>query len=411
MDFYTETVNGSLRLLVIPRRHSQTVACRVYIKCGSRHDGELRGLAHLLEHMLFRGTRHRCTEELFHAVERWGGKIRVTTGKEYTSVGFVLPARELEVGLEITADVLLNPLFPASAFIEEKAVVATEVVATQDQQQVLWDLLAHTLWQRHPLRYPIGGDVLSLAAIDLAHLQAHHRHHFQPRRSVVVIAGDVKMQDCRQAVERLFGTYRDGEGPSEAEPPSVEPPLRGVREAHLEKDTHQSHLLMAWPVGGMGMVERPALKLLEAILGGGGSSRLYRGLRMNNGLVYGVSVSTTLYEDVGYLAVHTTCDPQDLAKVRRIILDEVDRLGRIPVESGELCDAQRQYEGALLINFETNYRLAGLFGTSALLHRVRPFEELRAGVRAVSVEDVLATARSYLSPEHYVAVTVGRRQA
>jgi len=409
VSLLSETANRSLRLLVVPRRHSQTVACRAFVKCGSRHDGSLRGLAHLLEHMLFRGTQHYKAEELFYKIEGLGGKIKVGTGKEYTSVGFVLPAQEVETGLEVVADVIANPLFPARAFDEEKAIIANEIAATRDQQQVLWDMLAYTLWQHHPLRYSISGDVLSLAAIGLPDLWAHYRRHFQPSRSVLVIVGDVEPASCVQAVERLFAAYKDGAGSAEQEVTRIEPPLDAVREAHLEKDTHQSHLLIGWPIGGMDVAERQVYKLLESILGRGGSSRLYRSLRMNGGLVYGVSASTTLYEDVGYFAIYTTCDPQDLPNVHRTILAEVKKLGQEPIAPDELRDAQRQYEGSLLVNFETNYRLAGLLGTDALLHRVQTCDELRARVQAVSVEDMLTTAHRYLSPERYVAVTAGRK--
>ena len=409
VDWHDQTVNGSLRVLIIPRLHSQTVAGRVFVKCGSRHDGYQHGLAHLLEHMLFRGTRQRDAGDLFQMVESLGGKIRVATGKEYTSVGFVLPAAALETGLGVAADVLINPLFPASAFNNEKAIIANEIAATRDQQQVIWDLLAYTMWQHHPLRYAIGGDVLSLATISLADLRAHYERYFQPRRTVVVIAGDVDIESCSQLTAGLFEAYRNREASPETDMPLAEPPLDEVREAHLEKDTHQSHLLIGWPIGGMEMVERHIFKLLESLIGRGGSSRLYRSLRMSGGLVYSVSASTTLYEDVGYFAIHTTCDPQDLAVVQQTILAEVARLGQEPIDTNELRNAQRQYEGALLVNFETNYRLAGLFGSSALLPRVQSFDEFRASVRSASVEDVLTTARAYLSPERYVAVTVGRR--
>jgi predicted Zn-dependent peptidase len=154
--------------------------------------------------------------------------------------------------------------------------------------------------------------------------------------------------------------------------------------------------------------DRSALKVIERVLGMGGSARLYQRLREETRLVYSVHTVTAHYEDAGYLAVKTACDPQHAMQVQQAILEEWDRLCQQGVSEDELAAAKSNYAGTLARRFETNLALASIFGVEGLLHRVETFEEAVGRINAVGRDDVLRMARQYLDVDRYVAVSVGR---
>jgi predicted Zn-dependent peptidase len=176
----------------------------------------------------------------------------------------------------------------------------------------------------------------------------------------------------------------------------------------LSKDVHQAHLLIGVLTVSMKHEDRSALKVIERVLGMGGSARLYQRLREERRLVYSVNTVTAHYEDAGYFAVHTACDPQNVAQVQQTILDEWDRLRHQGVSEDELSAAKSNYAGTLARRFETNLALASIFGVEGLLHRVETFEEAVGRINAVGRDAVLRVARQYLDVDRYVAAAVGR---
>jgi predicted Zn-dependent peptidase len=167
-------------------------------------------------------------------------------------------------------------------------------------------------------------------------------------------------------------------------------------------------LLIGVPMVSMKHQDRSALKVIERVLGMGGSARLYQRLREETRLVYSVNTVTAHYEDAGYFAVHTACDPQHVAQVRQAVLDECDALRQQGVSESELDAAKDNYAGTLTRRFETNLALAGIFGVEGLLHRVETLEEAVRRINAVRRDDVMRAAQKYLDVDRYVAVSVGR---
>jgi predicted Zn-dependent peptidase len=179
--------------------------------------------------------------------------------------------------------------------------------------------------------------------------------------------------------------------------------------AHLEKGVQQTCLLIGVPTVSMKNEDRSALKVLERVLGMGGSARLYQRLREEKQLAYSVNTVTAHYEDMGYLAALTVCDADSVREVRQAILEEWDRLRQYTVSSNELRDAKSNYAGTQARRAETNLALANIYGTQGLLHRVETFAESISRINAVEPDDVLRVAQAYLDPERHVIATVGRR--
>lgn len=414
-DWQLVLLPNGLRLITIARPGTPTVAVRAYIRAGSRYDVEQKrpdspdpplGLAHLTEHLLFKGTRHHSQRELFAAVERLGGVLEAGTTKEYTTLYAVTPRRGLVSAVDILAEVLTAPGLREEDFWQEKLVVLEEICRVQDRQSVIFDLFAETLWQEHPLRYPILGTLEGLHDLDYEPLLSFYRQRYVAGNMLLVVCGDIEHEEARRMVVERFQALPAGLEQPPA--PVREPPLNELRSGHLSKDVHQAHLLMGVPTVSMKHEDRSALKVIERVLGMGGSARLYQRLREERRLAYSVNTVTAHYEDAGYFAVHTACDPQNVAQVQQTILDEWDRLRHQGVSEDELSAAKSNYAGTLARRFETNLALASIFGVEGLLHRVETFEEAVERINAVGRDDVLRVAHKYLDVDRYVAVSVGR---
>jgi predicted Zn-dependent peptidase len=362
----------------------------------------------LTEHLLLKGTRHHSQREIFAAVERLGGLLEAGTTKEYTTLWAVTPAQGLEVVIELLAEVLTAPVLREKGFWQEKLVVLEEMRRAQDRESVIFDLFAEALWQEHPLRHPIMGNLEGLHDLDYEFLLSFHQQRYVAGNMLLVVCGGIEHEEARRLVAHKFAALPAG--PEQPPTPVREPPLNEMRSGYLSKDVHQAHLLIGVPTVSMKHEDRSALKVMERVLGMGGSARLYQRLREETQLVYSVHTVTAHYEDAGYLAVKTACDPQHAAQVQQAILEEWRKLRRQEVSEDELSAAKSNYAGTLARRFETNLALASIFGVEGLLHRVETFEEAIGRINAVGCDDVLQVARQYLDVDRYVCVSVGRER-
>lgn len=412
LDWKPSHLPNGLRLITATRPGSPTVALRAYIRAGSRYDYEggphaQVGQAHMLEHLLFKGTARRSQRQIFAAIEGLGGALQAATTKECVDVSAVTLPGDLALAVEIVAEVLAAPRLDEDQFWKEKLVVLQEIQRAGDRQSILFDFFTKTLWEAHPLRHTVLGDLEGLKAMDGAILRAFHRQRYVGGNMLLVICGDIDHDRAQELAASSFGALPAG---SEQPPlPVREPPLSGIRTAHLAKDMHQTHLLAGVPTVGMKRPDRSALKVIERVLGMGGSGRLYQRLREEQQLVYSVGTATANYEDAGFFLVQTACAPEKVEQALAAILAEWDALRCDGVSAEELARAKGNYAGTLARRFETNLALAGILGLEGLLHRVETLQEAVARINAVSHDDVVRVARAYLDPERYVAVTVGRK--
>lgn len=422
MNWQITALENGLRVITIHRPGTRTVAARVYVRAGSRYDGPHSGLAHFLEHMLFKGTATRSPRQIYAAIEACGGEINATTTREYASLRTVTLARDLPLALELLADVVTRPALAEDAFLNEKLVVLQEIQQANDRIEVLYDLFVQTLWQQHPLRGPVLGTLEGLRDLELESLRAFHRERYVTGNALLVICGDVEPETALalalRPLDELGTTQAQGtaqaaftefpHGPEQPPEPVEELPLVECRLAHLEKDIHRTYLLIGVPTVGMKNPDRSPLKAIELALGMGGSGRLYQRLREEQGLVYSVNTVIANYEDVGFLGVRAACAPENMGAVREAILAEWDALRQDGLNEHELEAVKGNYAGTLARRFETNAAVAGIFGIEGLLYQVEPFDEAVARIEAVTQAQVLNAAQRYLNCERYVLATVGR---
>ena len=411
LDHRLLALPNGLRLITISRPGTPTVAVRAYVRAGSRYDvaegaRPFLGLAHCTEHLLFQGTAVRRQRELFSAVERLGGVLEAGTSKEYTALHALTPRQGLATALDVLAEVLTKPALREEDFWKEKLVLLEEIHRAQDRHSVIFEIFAQTLWQEHPLRHPVHGTLQGLHDLDYHSLLSFHRQRYVTGNMLLVVAGDIHHEETSRLVADRFGGLC--RGPEQLPSPAHEPPLNGPRAVHLDKDLNQYHLVLGVPTVSMKHGDRSGLKVIERVLGMGGSARLYQRLREQTQLVYSVNTVTAQYEDAGFFAVHVACDPTHVHQVQQIILREWDDLRDDGVSEDELSAAKTNYAGNLARRFETNLAIAGIFGVEGLLHRIEPFQSAVDRINAVQRDDVVRVARRYLNSECTVRVSVGR---
>jgi len=381
------------------------VAIKVCVRAGSRYDGEAAGTSHLLEHLLLSGTQHRSALEIHDAIDSLGGDINAQTGKEYIAFHCVMPASHWLTGLDVLSDVLIYPLLDEQALVREKSVVLEEMRRSKDQSRIIFSLFAQTLWQKHPLRHPILGYPEQVLSLDRETLIRVYQRHFTTGNVVVAICGDLDHDEvCDQVRSKLAALPQ---GDEHFPPPVAEPSLTQPRLFHLTRGTNQVYLMLGVPAVSMRHPDRSAIKIIERVLGMGIGARLYRRLRDELRLVYSVTTAAANYEDAGYLAVHTTCHPQNVLSVREVIVEEMAILGQRGVTAEELSKAQTNYAGTLARRFQTNLSIASIAAIEGLLYKVEPFPDSIARIQAVTLDDVERVASRYLNTAAYVMVTVG----
>jgi len=359
----------------------------------------------MLEHMLFKGTQQRTTQEIFSSIEARGGELNAHTTREYISLHTVTLSDDLPLALSLLSDLALFPKLSPEDFLNEKLVVLGELEGSRDQSSVIYDAFLEHLFQTSPLGIPVLGSVEGVRDLEMDHLSEFYRQRFVSGNALLVICGDVAPEEAQALAQSAFGNFPSGleQAPDPIDEVVITTPLG----THLNRNIQRTYLLLGVPTVGLNHPDRSALKIIELVLGMGASGRLYRRLRDELGLVYNVNAVSSVYEDTGYLAIHAACAPENLTTLQDAILDEWLDLQEQGIGADELAAAQGYYAGTLARRFETNLSVAGIFGIEALLSQAEPFEAAIARINGVTQEGVQEAAQRYLNEEGYVMVSVG----
>jgi len=378
-------------------------AVKLFFKVGSRHDASTPGLAHFQEHVLFNTplSGHRYT--LAQAIEMLGGEANAATTREYTALQSVVLSRDIEAAVNGLANLVANGPLDAKVVDGERRVILEEIALASDSYQIIWDLFLKALWNGDPFAQPVIGTRESVSTVTATELAAHRSCYYVANAMVLSAAGEVDHEALVRVAQTGLGTLPAG--------PEL-PPLPLVScptgRTFLEKDTHHTHLVIGVEAVAMGDPQRYPVRLLDIILGHGADSRLHRALRTDRGLVYSISSVAMSYADRGYLAVYTTCAPENTAHVSALILDELDAVRREGITATELSQAQITYEGALARHFETVLSVANIIGIEELLAHVEPFPDSIHQIRNVTAEGVQEAATRLLAGERFAIAAVGR---
>jgi predicted Zn-dependent peptidase len=413
----TVTDNG-LRVITQTMPHARSVAVVLFVGVGSRQeDRPQAGLSHLLEHLVFKGTRgHPQPGALSEAIESCGGSANASTDHELTVYSARVPRAQAARGLEVVAELALRPLLRQSDLTAEKPVIVDEIRMYEDSpSDHVFTIFDRLLFGDHPLGREIAGTPQSVRRARRETVVEHWRSWYRPDNMVLAVAGAIGHDEVVRAAEGWweyetdagFGSRRPRvELPHSALSAPVFEPRGSVRLDY--RRLSQGNLCLGMPGVSRADPDRWALDLLSAVLGDGMGSRLFLELRERRSLAYDVSTFASTYADCGTFGVNAGFDPEQAEAVVRAILEQLERVVQEPIGAPELERARAYTRGRLELRMEETGGVASWLGSGELLlPRILTFDEVIERLEAVTADDLLRVAQRLLRPDQARLAVLG----
>ncbi|EHN12301.1 peptidase M16 family [Patulibacter medicamentivorans] len=388
-----------------------SVALGVWIGTGARHERDAEaGRAHLLEHMLFRGTRNYASIEIDRRFDALGGDLNAATSRDETAVVARVLADEVDDAFPILGEMVACPLLRDEDLELERKIVLEEIAMIEDDpEEYVFELLPRAVFGDHALGRPVIGTPEVVAGTSGETLRAFHAGRYRPDRIVVAAAGAVDHERLCALAERLAADVHAHDGDPQHAPnePGVAAPSDPAV-IFRTRETEQVQVAIAGRGPGMGDDRRFALRVLDTILGGTPSSRLFRAVREDRGLAYAVSTFDDQHQGGGLAGVYLGTRADNLTAALAVVADELDRVRREPVDDDELERAKHHARARLLLGLESTHARMHVLGRAVLhgLPLLRP-DEIAARIDAVTAQDVQDLARELYDPAGLSAAGVG----
>jgi len=385
----------------------RSAAMGIWVRSASAHEApEEMGVAHLLEHLVFKGTERRTARELAHALEVRGGSLDAYTSRDHTSYQAHILDEDLPLAVEILTDLVRRPLLRDADLELERNVVLEEINGVEDTpDDLVFELHARTLWPDHPYGYSILGTPETVGRLRAADLASVHRAGYYRGNCVIAAAGHVDHDRLMAMLEQEGWLEGDGEPPRASV--VARPAQRGVVLAE-SRGTVQSNIVLGTDTFGARDPRRYALALLTNVLGGGMSSRLFQRIREELGLAYAVYAFQHLFQSAGTVGVYVGTQPGTAEAAEGAIREELALLAREGLSEVELADGRRQLKGQVMLSLESpTSRMHRLAGTVLHHDRYRRLDEILAEIDAVTGDAVQALAEEYFTPERWSVVRLG----
>ncbi|MCL2042453.1 MAG: insulinase family protein [Bacteroidales bacterium] len=389
------TFSNGLRLVYLPWDTPVSHA-GVFIAAGSRHETPAeQGLAHFIEHVLFKGTKKRSSSEVLNRLEAVGGELNAYTSREETAVYASFLAEHSSRALELLSDIVFNATFPEKELEKEKEVVLDEIDSYLDTpSEQIFDDFEEFLFPNQPFGANILGTPEKVCSFTQRHVIQFVRKYYAPERMVVSYVGKTSFDAVKKQIERFF--TQQIESPVSAVVPATHSEKFEIK---IKKPIHQSHCIMGGVAPSIYSDERTAMLLLNNHLGGPAMSSVFNmALRERNGLTYNNESHYSAYNDTGIFQIYIGTEPKNIGKCLKIIKKELDKITATPYPTATLKRMKQQYCGQIAISSDSGLNQMINIGKS-LLHteRVLELEELFRKIEAVTADQLLETARKYLN--------------
>ena len=398
-----ETLDNGVRLLTETMGHVRSVSLGVWLTRGSRDESdEQSGIAHFVEHMLFKGTPTRSAEEIAQQVDSIGGQIDAFTSKEYAGYYLKVLDEHLPLAVDILADLISNPLLAADDIEKEKKVILEEIKMVEDTpDDLVHEIFAEGFWAGHPLGRPILGTPESVSALDQATLRRYFSTTYVASNFVVVAVGNLDHERVQALLEQALANIpHDGPG-AEQTPPIVASSVQ-IRKKELE----QSHVVFGTAALPQHHPERYAGYALNTTLGGSMSSRLFQNVCEKRGLAYAVFSGLSAYQDAGALSIYAGCANDVVAELIDVVVAEIRQMKAGGLDAVELRRAKDHLKGSLMLGLEsTSSRMSHLARQEMYRDRTVGLDEMLASIERVTADDVLRLADRFFT-NGSLAVTV-----
>ncbi|MBU1600214.1 insulinase family protein [bacterium] len=403
--FYKEILGNGIRVVTeeVPGVRSATVG--IWVNVGSCCEKEgFGGVSHFVEHMIFKGTEQRTAREISETIDRIGGDLGAWTGKEQTCYYVKVAGEHIKTAIELLADILKNSLFIDEEFERERGVILEEIRMYEDApDDLIHDFFVSTALPDHSLGKPVIGSNTSIADLERKALIDYYKSHYTPHQTIISVAGNIDHIKVMELAKENFGTFTGNPWSNDNSLPEMR---RSIN--NKEKDTEQVHICLGTKGISATSPERFTISILDTILGGGMSSRLFYEIREKRGLAYHIASYSSLFRPCGLFTVYCGTSPQNLAQVISLITEEFKKIKNELVEEKELSKVKEQLKGALLLGLEnTAHRMSRLAKQEAYFERFFSTDEIIEMIDAVTVKEIVELAQQLFLSETLCCATIG----
>jgi predicted Zn-dependent peptidase len=401
-----EVFPNGVRLITETMDHVRSVSVGVWLTRGSRHEPiEQGGIAHFVEHMLFKGTATRSAEDIAQQVDSLGGHLDAFTSKEYAGYYIKVLDEHLPTALDVLSDLVLHPAFKPEDVEREKKVILEEIKMVEDTpDDLVHELFTQSFWDGHPLGRPILGLPDTVSGLTSDVLRSYFNRTYTAGHLVIVAVGNVTHEGMRDLVMPTFGALPAADEQVVEEPPAVMPRAQ-VRVKELE----QSHVCLGTSSYPQNHDHRYAAYVLNTMLGGSMSSRLFQNVRERRGLAYAVFSNLTAYRDTGSLTIYAGCADSAVRELVTVVVEELRGMKVAPPDA-ELRRAKDHLKGSLMLSLEsTSSRMSNLARQEMYFDRQFGLDETIQGIERVTAEDVVHVARDLFASGSLGATVLGQQ--
>jgi predicted Zn-dependent peptidase len=399
-------LSNGIRIASERMPHVRSVSLGIWIATGSRCETlEENGISHFLEHMVFKGTKHRSAEEIAKSIDSIGGGLDAFTGKELVSYNTKILDEHLPIAFDVLSDLVLNPLFREEDIEKEKKVVLEEIKMEEDSPEyTAHEILCSNFYKGHQLGRSIIGTPKSVKSITRKMLVNYYKRVYTPSNILITAAGNLEHHEIRALAEQYFGGMKPAKPLAEEQPPKPFAPIILRDKPSLE----QVQVYVAAPSIPIAHEDRFCCYVMNTILGGGVSSRLFQNIRERQGLAYAVASELITYRDAGIIAVYGATSASTAVKLVRSVGVELAQLRDQLVPDDELRRAKDHLKGSLMLSLEsTSSRMHNLARQELYFGRYVSMDEMLQNVEAITAQQIQDLAKRFFQPKAMAVAMLG----
>jgi predicted Zn-dependent peptidase len=401
------TLPNGLTILTEKMDHIRSVAMGVWIHAGSRHETQdVNGISHFVEHMVFKGTKSRSAQRIAREVDAIGGNLDAFTGKETVCFNIKVLDEHVPVALDVLSDLVLNPVFASDEITRERGVILEEIKMDEDNPDYLvHEIFTQAFWKDHPLGRPILGTKETVKRFERDTLCNFYGQRFHGSNMIFSAAGNIDHDAFVEQVTRRFESLPAGESLTATVPPKTAARIILKNKKSLE----QVQLCLGVPAPPIADESRYVTLVLNTILGGGMSSRLFQTVREERGLAYSIYSDLNPYSDTGSLCVYAGTSSDKAVQVVQLVMEQFRRLKTETLPADELRRAKDQLKGNLLLSLESSMaRMSNLARQQMHFKHFFGMDEILNKVESITEDQVLAMANHLFQPELVAVTLLGR---
>jgi len=399
-----QVLPNGLTIITEQMAHIRSASIGIWLQTGSRdEDAKWNGISHFIEHMVFKGTKHRSAEQIAREVDSIGGNLDAFTAKECICFNVKVLDEHISTALDILSDLVLNPVFDAGDIARERGVIMEEIKMDEDNPDYLvHEIFTQNFFKDHPLGKPILGTKETVKRFEREPVVEAYAHRFAPGNIIVAAAGNLQHDHFVELVMKRFEAMKPVKNGFHSSAPKTVSRITLRNKKSLE----QVQLCLGVPAYPIAHEKRHAGYILNTLLGGGMSSRLFQNIRERQGLAYSIYSDLNPFRDTGCLAVYAGTSLASTSKVVTSIVEEFRKLKNEPVSEEELRRSKAQLKGSLMLSLESSTaRMSNLARQEMYFDRFYDLDELIQRIEAVTVQDLTELANEFFQTES-VAVTV-----